>query len=106
MTMGCNLRSSLSTRNFQPGVRFGSAFSRSGLDAAGSIGDAQLSNQREQDLDRGILMAAQPARDPLAPQLYGVLEAQGARMHGGLHCGLRHQQADQVIGEEMHPELL
>src|SRR5208282_1443088 len=102
MTIGCNLRSSLRAKNFQPGVRFWSTFARSGLDASGSVADAQLSNQREQQIDRGISMAAEPARDPFAPQLYGVLEAQRARMHGGLHRRLRHQQADQVIGEEMH----
>src|SRR5271155_4076073 len=102
MTMGNNLRSSLRARNFQPGIWFGPTFSRSGFDASWSITDAQLSNEREQQLDRGMLSAAQPACDPFAPELYGVLEAQRARVNSRLDRSLCHQQADQVVGEEMH----
>ena len=45
-------------------------------------------------------------RGPFGPQLYGVLEAQLSRMNAGIHSGLRHQQTDQVVGEQMNPQLL
>src|SRR5450631_4934943 len=104
MTMSHDVRSSLSPRYFQPRVRFGSTFSCAGLDAAGSIADAQLSDERKQQFDRGVSLIAQSAREPCAPQLHGVLKAQMARMHGRLHRGLRHQQTNQVISEEVHPD--
>ena len=106
MTMSHDVLSGLSSRFFQPRIRFGPTFSCSGLDASGPIGDAQLSDQREQQINRGAGTMTQAAHDPLAPQLYGVLKTQMAWMHGSLRCGLRHQHADQVVGEEMHPEFL
>src|ERR1035441_9173762 len=106
MTMSHDVRSGLSSRFFQPRVRFGPTFSCSGFDASGPICDAQLSDQREQQINRGAGTMTQAAHDPLAPQLYGVLKTQMAWMHGSLRCGLRHQHADQVVGEEMHPEFL
>src|SRR5260370_33789562 len=98
MTMSHDVRSRLSPWYFQPGVWFGSTFSCSRLDAAGSVADTQLSDQRKQEVDCGVSLIAQTARHPCAPQLHCVLKTQMAWMHGGLRRGLRHQQTNQAIG--------
>ena len=51
-------------------------------------------------------MITQPVRDPFAPQLHGVFEAERAGMSGGFLRSLRHQQADQVVGEKVDPDFL
>jgi hypothetical protein len=53
MTMSSDQLSRLGPWNFQPRARLGSTFSPSRLEASGSVADAQLSNQCEQQVDRG-----------------------------------------------------
>src|ERR1019366_8919600 len=106
MTMAGYLASSLSARNFQPRVRFGSSFARSGLDSTRSVADSELRDQREQDGDIAGSVTAQSARDPFRPQLHGVLKTQLARMYVGVEGGLCHEQADQIVGEQVHPDFL
>jgi hypothetical protein len=100
------LSTSAPSRNFQPRVGFGPTFPGAGFDTTWSIAHAQLPNQSEQEFQGGVAMIAQPVRDPFAPQLHSVFEAERARMSGGLLRRLRHQQADQVIGQEVDPDLL
>ncbi len=65
MTMNCNLCMRLSTRNFQPGVKFnGSTFACPGFDSSRSVTDAHLRDQCEQGGDITAAIAAQTARDP------------------------------------------
>src|SRR4030065_2483243 len=99
MTMNCNLRTRLSTRNFQPGVRFWSAFARPGFDSPRSVADSHLRDQREQDGDFTVAVAAQTARDPLRPHLPGVFKTQLARRPGGGRGGPRHGRAYQDLAE-------
>ena len=51
-------------------------------------------------------MWAQSTSGPFTPQLQRVFEAQCAWMHGRLLRRLSHQQTDQVVREEMHPDFL
>jgi len=105
MPMNCNLRSRLSTRDFQPWVRFGPTFARPGLDSSRSVADSYLSDQREQDSDTTVAVAAQKAQDPLRPHLHGVLKTQLAWRYGGVRGCLRHEQAGQIVGEQVDPYL-
>src|SRR5882757_6373888 len=106
MTVSGDPQSRLRPWDFQPRVRFGSALSCSRLDASWSVADAQLSDQREQQANRGVATITQPTRGPFGPQLHGVFETQLAWVHGGCDRGLRHEQADQVVGEEVYPDFL
>ncbi len=82
----------------EPGVGLRSSLSLPGLDAIGAMPDLGLCDQIEQrGLDR------RSAQDPLGPQLAGVLEAQAAWVDPGMVGGLRHQQSDQVVRQQMHP---
>jgi hypothetical protein len=91
--------------NFQPRVGFGPTFPGAGFDTTWSIAHAQLPNQSEQEFQGGVARIAQPVRDPFAPQLNSVFEAERAGMSGGFLRSLRHQQADQVVGQEVDPDL-
>ena len=51
-------------------------------------------------------MIAQPMRDPFAPQLHCVFETERTRMDRGLLRSLRHQQADEVVRQEVDPDFL
>jgi hypothetical protein len=103
MSVSGNPQSSLSPWNFQPVVRFGSTLSGSRLDAPRSVTHTQLSDQVEQQVDRSVATVAQPSHCPLAPQLHRMFEAQIAWVHSGGDCRLRHEQPDQVVGEEVDP---
>ena len=94
----------LVTRNLQPGIGLGSSLSHSRLDAPRPIADPALGDQRKQA--PAILRGRQTPRDPLRPQLHGVLEAQVTRVDAGIARGLRHQQPDQVVRQQMDPQLL
>ena len=85
------------TRNLQPWVGFGSSLSHSWLDAAGPIANPALGDKREQPT--AVLRSRQTSRDPLRPQLNSVLEAQIARVYASITGGLRHEQANHVVGQ-------
>ena len=103
-TMALYFAPSLRTRNLQPWVGFGSSLSHSRLNASGPVAHPALGDQGEQS--PAALRGRHPSRDPLGPQLHGVLEAQTARVHAGIAGGLRHEQSDHVIGQQMDPQLL
>jgi hypothetical protein len=104
MTMLLDMSAGLGTRHLQPGIGFGPSFSHSRLDASGPMTNPALSDQREQSL--AILRGRKSSRHPLGPQLHRVLEAQAARVHVGIASGLRHEQSDHVVGQQMDPQLL
>ena len=52
------------------------------------------------------MLLRQTSADPLRPWLYRVFEAQLPRVHAGIAGGLRHEQSDHVVGQQMNPELL
>ena len=94
---------SLNARRHQPRVGFRSSFSHSRLDACGSISNLALGDQGEQL--PAILRRRQTSRDPLRPQLQGVFEAQLVRVHTGIAGGLRQEQTDHVVGQQMDLQL-
>src|SRR5690606_30686010 len=51
-------------------------------------------------------IVVQDSGGPFGPHLHGVFEAHLAWMQAGIVRGLRHQQADQVVGQQVHPQLL
>src|ERR1035437_586014 len=104
MSIPAHLFTSLVARDFQPRIGFGSAFLRPRFDASWPVADGELSDEAEQGGRIGSEIDAM--RGPLGPPLYGVFEAQLPRVKAGLECGLRHQQTDQVIGEQMDPQFL
>ena len=94
---------SLGAWHLQPRVGFGPSFSHSGLNTSGPTADLALSDQREQPL--AIIRAAKPSRQPLRPHLHRVLEAQASWIDVGIAGGLRHEQSDHVVGQQVDPQL-
>jgi len=84
--------------NFQPRVGLGSTFPGSRLDASRPVTNAQLSDQIEQKVDRGVATITQASRGPLAPQLHRMFEAQMTWVHACGDRSLRHEQTNQVVG--------
>jgi adenylate cyclase len=103
VTVALDLSSSVGARDLQPRVGLGSSFSHSRLDTARPIAHPALGDQCEQSPT--VIRGRQTARDPLRPQLHRVLEAQATRVHAGVAGGLRHEQADHVVGQQMDPQL-
>ena len=103
MTMLLYMLASLGARRFQPRVGFRPSFPHPRLDAYGSMADPALGDQREQAL--AILRVRQASRALLCPQLHRVLEAQLTRVYAGIAGGLRHEQPDDVVGQQMDPQL-
>ena len=104
MSISTHSFSSLSPGPFQPGVGLGPTFSSTRLYSSGPIADGRLCDEPEQSVRIGTQIDAM--RSPLGPKLHGVLEAQLPRMNIRIKSCLRHQQADQVIGEQMNPQFL
>lgn len=103
MSTETHLFTSFFARDFQPWIGFGSAFARPGFQAPGAIAGARLRNESEQGSEVGVAIHA--TRRPPDPQLYGVFETQFPRVNVGTHGRLRHEQTDQVIREQMNPQL-
>lgn len=95
---------SLGARYFQPGIGLGPAFSHPWFDAPRSVTNHVLSHEPEQ----GIRIRAEidAVRSPFASQLHGMFEAQLPRMNVRIERRLRHQQTDQIVGEQMNPQFL
>src|SRR6202021_3447357 len=92
----------LSTRDcpghLEPGEGFGGAFWNSGLDSAGSVADRALRDEPKEFAGLG-------ASGPATPHLHGVFEGQLARIHTRRVRRLSHEQTDQVVGQQAHPQL-
>ena len=73
---------SLRTPNLQPWVGFGPSLSHSRLNTSGAFAHSALGDQGEQV--PVVFCGRYPSRDPLGPQLHGVLEAQFTRVHAGI----------------------
>src|ERR1700691_3517478 len=103
MSISTHSFTSLGPRSWQPGIGLGSAFAGTRFYSSGSVADGGLCNESEQGVRIGPQIDAM--RGPFGPQLHGVFEAQLPRMNIRIQCGLRHQQTDQVISEQMNPQL-
>lgn len=90
----------------QKRVGVGAAFQRPWLEATGSQTDARLGNQPEDGQDADAIAGGAAALLPGQPDLHGVLEAQLPGELIGQQGGLGHQQADQVVGQQVDPQLL
>jgi hypothetical protein len=85
------------------GESLGSLFDHAWLNPSGSLSDPHLSNQLEQSgyVFGGI--GAELLAIPGNPNLNGMFEAQLAREAPSLYSRLRHQQANQIVGEHVDP---
>src|SRR3984885_12475042 len=84
--------------NFEPREGFGPSFANSGLDSTGPVADRALRDEPEQ-------LTGLSAAGPVAPHLHGVFEGQFAREQPRRVGRLRHQQADQIVGQQAYPQL-
>ena len=98
MTLSLDAPTCARSRLFEPMVGFGPAFSGTRLAAAGTVIDLRLRDQAEQQVVMRRI-AGQALREPLDPQLHGMFEADVARQYVRGERGLRHQQADHVVGQ-------
>ena len=91
--------------HLQPLVWFGTALARPRFDASRMIADLLLRNCLEKD--RGVREShvGETMDEPFGPQLHRMLEAQLPRMLAGLQCRLSHQKADQIVGEQVDPQV-
>ena len=105
MTMDGYLAASLSPGYFQPRVGLGSSFARPRLYSVGPVAHFQLGDQPEQCGVVQRRIVREPLRSPLHPHLHGVFEAEFARVYAGTERCLRHEQTNQVVGEQMNPPL-
>ncbi len=93
-------------------IRFGTALSPPRLKAIGPIGDSVTSNGVQQvlvegDAEGGIAMAlASIHRLKGFQRLQRTFEADGARFNLVPCGGLRHEGANQVVRQDLRPELL
>ena len=87
-------------------VGLGASLARPRLYSTGPIADLLLRDRVEED--RGAFGGAggETLSNPFGPELHRMFEAQLPRMHAGLHCRLGHQEADQIVGEQVYPEFL
>lgn len=95
----------LFSRHLQPLIRFRASFSRARLEATGSITDFSLRDRAEEDFVGYGGETDKAQSNPFAPKLHGMLEAQLSRMHAAVQCRLRHQQSDQVVSQQIDPQL-
>jgi hypothetical protein len=102
--MRTDVVASFGARDFEPGIGLGSTFAGAWFDAPGPLTDGRLGHESEQGGGVGVDLNA--TCRPFAPQLHGMFEAQLARVDIGLEGRLRHQQPDQVVGEQIHPQFL
>ena len=72
----------------------------------GSIADLLLRDRVEEEHGAFGGAVGETLSNPFGPELYRMFEAQLPRMHAGLHCRLGYQEADQIVGEQVYPELL
>src|SRR6185437_6318263 len=106
MTTFTDLPARPSSRDLQPRVRFGSSLTGSGLNAFGAVGDSELRDKPEQFnvLPRG--QCRQGLRGPGRPDLHCMLETQLPRLNTGAMGCLCHEHTNQVVSEQIDPQLL
>src|SRR5579883_3156222 len=92
--------------HLQPLVWFGAALARPRFYATRAIADLLLRDRLEKDRGVRDSHAGETMAEPFGPQLHRMLEAQLTRMHAGLQRRLSHQKADQIVGEQVDPQLL
>src|SRR5690242_20568290 len=92
------------SRYLQPLVGFRPSLTRPRLDSTWSVADFQLRDCPEQN-DVACRRAHQTLCHPFTPDLHRVFEAQLTRVQTCLPRRFSHQQADQIVGEEVDPEL-
>src|SRR5271166_5264986 len=85
-------------RHFVPGERFGAPFTSSGLDSTGPVADWALRDESEE-------LARLSAAGPAAPHLHRVFEGEFAWVQTRRMRRLRHEQPDQIVGQQGHPQL-
>ena len=103
MTMPLEVSADLVARLFQPRAGFGPSLSHSWLEPSGPINHLALGDQREQP--PVVAHGRQTSRELIDTQLHGVFEAQLTQVDTGMAGGLRHEQADHVVGQQMDPQL-
>lgn len=96
---------SLFARHLQPLIRFRPSFSSSRLQSARPVAHGQLCDEPE-ELGALHWVLSQRFRRPLCPHLHRMFKTQIARMNTSVASRLRHQQANHVIGKQVHPQLL
>jgi hypothetical protein len=85
--------------------RLGSAFEGARLNAPGAQTDPRFGNHLQHSAHGGRLArTVVTAQAPGEPDLHGVLEAELARDLVGQQGRLGHQEPDDVVGEQIHPE--
>ena len=101
ITLSCDL-----SRDLQPGERFWSSLASARLAASGSMSDGYCGDHVEQAAYVGWAVLSADLCVPGARQLDGVLEAQLPWQAAAVRSGPGHQQADQVVGEQVHRQFL
>src|SRR5450631_115746 len=95
-----------SSRYFEPRERFGSSLASSWFYASRSIADSELRDEPEELSVLCHSQGRQRLRRPSRPHLHRMFEAQLARLDTGAVRRLCHEQSDQVVGEQIHPQFL
>ena len=91
---------------------FGSAFSQPRFIPVGSIGDAVVGDRIEQvlveDLAEGRVVFALESNHRLKgfERLDRSLEADRSRFDAVFGCGLSHDRADEIVGQDVRPDFL
>src|SRR6185312_7851838 len=106
MTTFTYLPARSSSRDLQPRVRFGSSFAGSGFNTFGTAGDSELRNKPEQLNVLPRDQCCQGLRGPGRPDLYRMFETQFPRLYAGTIGRLRHEYTNEVVGEQIDPQLL
>jgi hypothetical protein len=86
--------------------RLGPAFALPGLDPSGPEPDARLCDEQQRSMYEHPVGTVTAALVPADPDLHGEFGAELTRYLIGEQCGLRHQQSDQVVGEQVDPQRL
>ena len=88
------------------GITLRAAFQCARLDPAAPQPDPGFGDQHQQGMDAHRIVGCAAAALPGNPDLHGVLEAQLARDLVRQQGGLGHQEADQIVGQQVDPQLL
>ena len=91
----------------EQGIGFGSSLDGAGLNAAQAITDTLLGNEHQQFLElRGLASARCLMMIPGQAQLHGMFEAELAWQPVGQKRCLRHDQSNEIVGQQVDPDFL